>query len=219
MPRAIFCKQGDAVWMSHLDLMRVLQRGFRRTGLLLAHSHGFTPHPALSLALPLSVGVSSECEIMDFELAEGQDVPNLCRRLNEVMPAGVRITEIYENGMKIKELRYLRIAVTMEYDRGVDATASEAIRALFAREALTFEKTTKSGAVVTQNLLEMMKDVSVIRQDDNTLRLECLISAQNPALNPVRITEAIERELPDFAPDYSTVRRLEALTEEGTPFR
>ena len=219
MLRARFSKTGDAIWMSHLDLMRVLQRSFRRAGLLLAHSHGYTPHPNLSLALPLSVGVSSICEIMDFELEEGQDAANLCARLNRVLPAGVEITEVYELGMKVKELRWLKIELTMEYDRGVPAEAAEEIRRLFARDEILFEKKTKSGSVVTQNLMEMLKDVAVSQTDENTLRMECLISAQNPALNPARITEAMERELPALAPDFSAVRRLEALTEDGTIFR
>ena len=219
MPRALFVKEGDAIWMSHLDLMRVLQRGFRRAGLLLAHSQGFTPHPVLSLALPLSVGVSSGCEIMDFELAEGQDASDLCARLNRVLPAGVRILEIYDGGEKIKNLRRLRIAITLEYDGGIPAGAAEAIAALFAREELLFEKTTKSGATVTQNLLEMMKNVSVEATDADTLRLTCDISAQDPALNPARIPEAIARELPDFAPDFSAIERLETLTDQGEVFR
>ena len=218
MLRARFSKTGDAIWMSHLDLMRVLQRAFRRAGLLLAHSHGYTPHPNLSLALPLSVGVSSVCEVMDFELEEGQDASDLCARLNRVLPAGVEITEVYEGGMKVKELRWLKIALTMEYDRGVPAEAAEEICKLFSRDEILFEKKTKSGAVVTQNLMEMLKDVSVLQTDANTLRMECLISAQNPALNPARVTEAVERELPALSPDFSAVRRLEALTEQGEIF-
>ena len=217
MPRAIFAKEGDAVWMSHLDLMRVLQRSFRRAGLLLAHSQGFTPHPELSLALPLSVGVSSGCEIMDFKLEEGQDASNLCERLNRVLPAGVRILEIYDGGEKIKNLRLLRIEITLEYDCGIPEGAPDAIKALFERKELLFEKTTKSGAVVTQNLMDMMGNVSVTAED-NALRLTCEISAQDPALNPARITEAIERELPDLAPDFSSIERLEALTEQGEVF-
>ena len=219
MLRARFSKTGDAIWMSHLDLMRVLQRSFRRAGLLLAHSHGYTPHPNLSLALPLSVGVSSVCEIMDFELEEGQDASDLCARLNRVLPAGVGIAEVYESGMKVKELRWIQIELTMEYDRGVPAEAAEEIRRLFARDEILFEKKTKSGSVVTQNLMEMLNGVAVSQTDENTLRMECLISAQNPALNPARITEAMERELPALAPDFSAVRRLEALTEDGTIFR
>ena len=219
MPRARFVKEGDAIWMSHLDLMRVLQRSFRRAGLLLAHSQGYTPHPELSLALPLSVGVSSECEIMDFKLAEGQDEAGLCARLNRTLPAGVRILEVYDSGEKIKHLRRLRIELTLEYDGGVPDGAIEAITELFSREEITFEKTTKSGAVVTQNLMDMMTNVSVAAPDGGTLRLCCDISAQDPALNPARIPEAIERELPDFAPDFSGIHRAETLTEDGTVFR
>ena len=55
--------------------------------------------------------------------------------------------------------------------------------------------------------------------DENTLHLECLISAQDPALNPARIPEAIDREQPAYAPDFSSVTRIEALTEDGTVFR
>ena len=219
MPRARFVKEGDAIWMSHLDLMRVLQRSFRRAGLLLAHSQGFTPHPELSLALPLSVGVSSACEIMDFKLAEGQDETGLCERLNRALPAGVRILEVYDSGEKIKHLRRLRIELTLEYDSGVPDGAIEAITELFSQKELTFEKTTKSGSVVTQNLMDMMSNVSVVSQDGTTLRLTCDISAQDPALNPARIPEAIVRELPDLAPDFSCIHRAETLTEDGTVFR
>ena len=218
MPRALFVKEGDAIWMSHLDLMRVLQRGFRRAGLLLAHSQGFTPHPVLSLALPLSVGVSSRCEVMDFELEGEQDASDLRGRLNRVLPEGVRILEVYDGGRKVKELRRLRIEIRMEYDRGVPEDAADAIRALFSREEINFEKTTKSGSVVTQNLMDMMGNVSVTAEG-GVLCLSCEISAQDPALNPARIPEAVARELPELAPDFSATERVEVLTEDGEVFR
>ena len=116
-------------------------------------------------------------------------------------------------------MKWLRIALTMEYDNGVPAGAAEAIEALFGRDELLFEKKTKSGAVVTQNILEMMKELSVTQPDENTLHLECLISAQDPALNPARIPEAVDRELPAYAPDFSSVARMQVLTEDGTVFR
>ena len=71
MPRMLFEKTGDSVWISHLDLMRVFQRAFRRAGLLLKHSQGFTPRAIVSIALPLSVGMESQCELLDFELEDG----------------------------------------------------------------------------------------------------------------------------------------------------
>ena len=70
MPRMLFEKTGSSVWISHLDLMRVFQRAFRRAGLLLKHSQGFTPRAIVSIALPLSVGMESQCELLDFELED-----------------------------------------------------------------------------------------------------------------------------------------------------
>ena len=57
MIRLLFEKTGNAVWISHLDLMRLFQRSFQRAGLPLTHTHGFNPRPSVSIALPMSVGV------------------------------------------------------------------------------------------------------------------------------------------------------------------
>ena len=73
MPRLLFEKTGTAIWMSHLDLMRVFQRAFKRAGLPLTHTKGFNPRPSVSIALPLSVGVESVCELLDFDL-EGEPI-------------------------------------------------------------------------------------------------------------------------------------------------
>ena len=73
MPRLLFEKTGSAVWMSHLDLMRLFQRAFKRAELPLTHTQGFNPRPSVSIALPLSVGVESVCELLDFDL-EGEKV-------------------------------------------------------------------------------------------------------------------------------------------------
>ena len=71
MNRLLFEKTGDAVYLSHLDLMRIFQRAFRRADILIWHSQGFSPRAYVSSALPLSVGVESRCEILDFEIEDG----------------------------------------------------------------------------------------------------------------------------------------------------
>ena len=87
MRRVLFSKTGDAIWISHLDLMRVFQRSFRRAGLMLKHSQGFSPRAIVSIALPLSVGVDSRCEILDFELVgEAVSDEEIKIRLNQALP-------------------------------------------------------------------------------------------------------------------------------------
>jgi len=124
MSRLFFVKEGVAVWSSHLDLMRALMRSFRRAGIDLKHSQGFTPHPELSILMPLSVGVESQCEIAEFTLAEGCDIPaaELAARLNPVLPAGLRALDSYEGGAKAGKLAWLRARLVLEYDGGMQNT-------------------------------------------------------------------------------------------------
>ena len=120
MNRLLFEKRGDAVYLSHLDLMRVFQRAFKRAGILIWHSQGFSPRAYVSIALPLPVGMESRCEILDFEIEDGSvELSGLPARLNAVLPAGIRVLEAYESARKIKELTRLRAEVTLEYDGGV----------------------------------------------------------------------------------------------------
>ena len=119
MPRLLFTKEGPAVWMSHLDLMRTLQRAFRRGGLMLKHSQGYSPHPELSIVLPLSVGVSSVCELADFELEPDCSVPvgEIAARMNPVLPTGIRALNCYEQGKKAGKLAFLRSELRLTYDQ------------------------------------------------------------------------------------------------------
>ena len=118
MSRLLFIKEGVAVWSSHLDLMRALMRSFRRAGIDLKHSQGFTPHPELSILMPLSVGVESQCEIAEFSLAEGCDLPasEIAARMNPVLPAGLRALDSYDGGQKAGKLAWLRARLALEYE-------------------------------------------------------------------------------------------------------
>ena len=123
MLRALFEKTGTAVWISHLDLMRLFQRAFARANLPLKHTQGFNPRPSVSIALPLSVGMESVCELLDFEV-EGNFTPEeITKRLNETLIDGVRVREVYEGSRKIRDLALLECEVFLEYDAGVPENA------------------------------------------------------------------------------------------------
>ena len=219
MPRLLFEKNGNAVWISHLDLMRLFQRAFKRAGLPLTHSGGFTPRPQVSIALPLSVGVESQCELLDFDL-DGQmpDLDEIRDRLNQALVPGVTVLNVYNDGRKIRDLALLECQVALEYDSGVPADAQAAINALFARESLILEKRSKNG-ITQQDIIPMIRRLAVHTQDSNTLILQALICCQNPALNPGQLTAAIEKELPAFQPDFAKICRLEVFDNNETIFR
>ena len=87
--RLLFSKTGRAKYISHLDLMRTFQRAFFRSGIQIRHTEGFNPHPFVSIALPLSVGYSSQCEILEFGLVGGASYEEVPARLTAAMPEGI----------------------------------------------------------------------------------------------------------------------------------
>lgn len=145
MPRALFEKVGTARFISHLDLMRLFQRAFKRAGLPLTHTQGFNPRPSVSIALPLSLGAESHCELLDFDLESPVPLEDIRNRLNAALIDGIRVREVYDNGAKIKYLALLQSRLTLEYDGGIPAGAESAIGQLFARETLVLEKKNRNG--------------------------------------------------------------------------
>ena len=97
--RLKFTKGNEVKYISHLDLMRVFQRAIRRTGIPISYSIGFNPHQEISFGAPLSLGVTSAAEYVDFRLAEKMDVEEIINRLNSSMPEGIRIL----GGIKLGE--------------------------------------------------------------------------------------------------------------------
>lgn len=218
MLRLLFEKTGNGMWISHLDLMRVFQRAFRRAGLALRHTEGYNPHAFVSIVLPLSVGASSQCEILEFELSEPSDLAALPQRLNKALPDGIHCLSAWEGLKKTRELTYLQARVTLEYDRGVPGGAVEAMTALLAREALVVEKRSKKGDVEL-DIRPMLKEALVRQMDENTIEIEAVVCAQNPSLNPALLVGAVRRYLPEMAPDFSLVHRLEVYDGQMAPFR
>lgn len=215
MRRMLFEKTGTAIWMSHLDTMRLMQRAFRRAGVVLHHSQGYTPHAYVSMLLPLSVGTQSVCEIMEYEL--DADVTIRPEDMNAVLPQGVRVLSVYESDRKAKYLTELSVSLTMLYDRGVPDGAAQRIGALLSGETLLVEKRTKRGMEET-DIRPMIRKTDLTAETDRIV-LTSRISAQNPSLNPALLTAAIERYLPADKPDFVRYRRLEVYDESGEIFR
>ena len=220
MHRMLFEKTGNAIWMSHLDLMRLIQRALRRAGLPLVHSRGFNPRPSVSIALPLSVGVESTCELLDFEL-DGCTVScaEIKERLNQALVAGVRVLEVYEEGRKIKHLALLDCVVTLEYDQGIPEGGVEALRGLFHSQSLPVEKRSKNGNIQDQDIIPMIRGLAVVQIDAHTVELQARVCCQNPTLNPMQLVAAIDRHCPDLKPDFAKCRRVEVYDVEEKTFR
>ena len=138
--RLLFTKTGRARYISHLDLMRTFQRAFSRAKIPIKHTEGFNPHPFVSIALPLSVGFSSQCEILEFGLLEGTSYEEVPERLTAAMPEGIIVHRCYPAERKLKELRYVNYIMTFDYPEGRPQETEPAMAALLGRESLVDRK-------------------------------------------------------------------------------
>ena len=218
MPRALFEKTGNARYISHLDLMRVFQRAFKRAGLPLTHTQGFNPRPSVSIALPLSLGVESQCELLDFELESPYACAEIREKLNAALIDGVYIREVYEQGQKLKNLALLQSRLVLEYDGQISDTAEDVIQSLFSRPELIVEKKGKNGTT-QQDIIPMLRRLAVKKLSDREVEITALHSCQNPSLNPMQLSAAITKYLPGLSPDYVRCFREEIFDTNETIFR
>lgn len=98
--RVRFTRGEEIKFISHLDLMKVFERAIRRSGLPISYSQGFNPHPQMVFGLPLSVGVTSNGEYADFEMAKDTRPEQFMEILNRTLPDGIRITAAAEKCTK-----------------------------------------------------------------------------------------------------------------------
>ena len=84
---------GYVKYTSHLDLLRIFKRAFKKTRLGLKYSQGFNPHPKMGFAQPLSLGYSGKCELIEFELNAPMDEKLILQRMQSEMPDGISLLE------------------------------------------------------------------------------------------------------------------------------
>ena len=216
--RLLFIKEAQAAYISHLDLLRTFQRCFPRTELDIKHSQGFHPHPIISIVLPLPVGQSSDCELLDFEVTQTTDGSGIAEKLNTGMPSGLRVLECYEAVRPVRELALLRADLELDYDNGVPEGAAAQLTELFGREELIIQKRTKRKEMADVDIAPMIHSVE-LREEEGKVCGTVVVQAQNPGLNPQLLERAIANYLPELAPDFVRVRRRELLDGEGKIFR
>lgn len=212
MSRLLFAKTGRAKYISHLDLMRTFQRAFQRADLTIKHTEGFNPHPFISILLPLSLGFSSQCEILEFQLLDSISPDEVPGRLNAVLPEGIVVERCYEGGQKAKELAHVEYRLTMEYENGIPLGAADAWQELLGRERLEVakkSKKSKTGETIL-DIIPLVKSYSVT-EENGAVIVNTVISAQNPGLNPQLLVAALEREYPSFKPDFVGYHRCAVL--------
>jgi len=135
-------------YLAHLDLLRLWQRALRRAGLPLAYSQGFNPHPRLSLACPLPVGVTSQGELLELYLRQRLPLKEVWQALEPNLPAGLAILQVEELPAHVPALpslvRWTEYQVEVPADRSREEV-DRAIERLLAADTLPWQRQRDTG--------------------------------------------------------------------------
>ena len=214
--RLSFEKTGRAAYISHLDLMRTMQRAFLRAGLPLKYSEGFNPHAQISMLLPLSLGHESVCELMDFRVGADCDLDAMAAQLTAALPEGIRVLRVYEPERKSRELKWLRVRGRLKYDAGQSEETARALETFFARDALVIHRRTKRGEGES-DIRPAIRELRAASAPEG-IELDAVVSAQEPTLNPDLLVDALRQLAPVLAPDFARFTRIAVYDAEMRPF-
>lgn len=215
--RVMYKKEGRAVYISHLDIMRTFQRVLTRAGIAVKHTEGFNPHPYISIALPLSLGYSGECEFLDMVITDDMKNAEIVSRMNETLPEGIEVIRVYENGSPVRNIAFSEYLISLEYDGGVMPGCVEKLAKLFSQEEIVLMKKSKRGETET-NIAPLIKSCKFV-SDKNNVTINAVLAAGNSSLNPEYIVKAIEKYVPDCVPDFAEFVRKNVFDAELNEFR
>ena len=86
-----FLKDEKVKYVSHLDTVRMFGRTMRRSGITMSMSQGFNPHPIMTFANPIGIGISSTCELALLGVDEEISPKDLAIALNKHLPSGFKV--------------------------------------------------------------------------------------------------------------------------------
>ncbi len=146
--RVRFSRGEEIKFISHLDMIRLWQRAFHRAGIPLAYSEGFNPHPRISLASPLAIGVTSETELMDIWCSRWVSPHSFVSAMERELPPGVKILHVYSIALTLPSLqslvRHAEYLVEVESER-TRQEVEAAIDNLIAAEQLPWQHQRDTG--------------------------------------------------------------------------
>ena len=191
--RVKFKKTGNLKYISHLDLVRTMNKIIVRAKLPLWYTEGFNPKPKMVFAAPLSTGVDSLSEFMDLRLTERIDPALAMEILNKNMTGEMQVTEAYYPTSHLTDLKWLSYSLTIHCNGADEALAERCNEALAADEIKVLKKT-KSGEREV-DIKPMIKYCSAA-YDSGAIRISAILSSDSQSfLNPEYIVKYLRESV------------------------
>ena len=215
-----FTKEDSIKFIGHLDLLKIFERAFMRSGLPMKYSQGFNPHQLISMASPLSLGMTSIAEYAEIEFTEEVPTEEIRDRLNPYLPKGVNVLFAFRlaEGEKIGMGQMAAALYTIDFKNLCsEEFLSQSIPKYMALPQIITEKKTKRGIKEA----DIKPDIfSVSIQDASPLKVDVLLAAGSRAnLKPEVFAKGLFAYFgKNFSPNKLLIERREIYREKNNKF-
>ncbi len=203
--RVRFAKTGEMALLSHLDLVRMLERALRRSQLPVSFTGGFHPLPRLQLALALPLGAEADSDWLDLSFTEVVQPEQLMDRLAPLLPQGFALLEAH--GVPVKSPALSQMLQSAHWrlclePSGADPLPAErrcqeALGELLGAEALPLEELDRQGRRRRRDLRPLLLDLHWHHWSPQRLELglETLVQANGRSLKPDQLRQLLAQRL------------------------
>ena len=212
--RLRFSKTGQAKYISHLDVNRVFSRALSRAKINLWYTEGFNPHPYMSFSLPLSLGVESLCENVDIRIVDDISDNEIKQRMNDALPQGIRVLDVYENFMDCREICFSDYVFKFEFSD--NETALQKIKDVLSADCVMALKKGKQGrrrVFKETDIKQFIDKYNISIRDNNVVLNARLLAGSEKNLNPTLLFDTIIR-LIDMDYEWKSIGRIKLLTKD-----
>ncbi len=192
-------KRGEEIkFISHLDLIRVWQRAFRRAGVVLAYSEGFNPHPRISLASPLALGITAEAELMDVYTVQAMSSHAFTAMVAPELPVGLSISQVFPMPLEAPTLQaQIRFA---EFEVRVHVNDPELVKqkvaSLLACETFPWQHQRDTG-IKSYDLRKLVDNLWLVSFEDGVAVLGMKLRCDSEgAGRPEQVVKALGLDVP-----------------------
>lgn len=203
--RLFFTKKGDARFVSHLDMNRMMTRLVRKAGLDIWYTEGFNPHPYMTFALPLPLGFEGLYEIMDIRINDDSfDISKIPDIMNGVCPKSIHFFDAKEPDKKVGAIAFAEYEIIFD-DVG---EVRNKLSSFLVEKPIIAKKRTKKGDMKEIDLSDKIKDFCITSENGNTKLKIILPAGSNDNINPSILLEAFYNKNSDTYYCYDVTRTV-----------
>lgn len=217
-----YTKTGNLKYISHLDVLRFIQRAVKRAGINAKYSEGFNPHMKTSFGFPLSLGTESIGEYFELELNEELAPEKYVEKMNAVMPKEMQILKAAhtnESQSLMARCAYAQYLIGIESESlSMDKLNDVLNEMLDADVVYLRQKKNKKNKMVTKelNTKDYIKFLKAEQNNDNKATIQAVfLTTESGSMRVDEFLKLLAEKA--FEIEYHTIMKVDALDKNMQP--